>query len=51
MLINVLIFCLFVISGIVAIGLLQKRNMWPFICTYWITLMIKNFIDFIMRMR
>ena len=26
-----------ILSAIIAIGLLHKKNMWIFICAYWIT--------------
>ena len=32
---------LFIFAGLIAIGLLFKRNMWPLICAYWITLFVK----------
>lgn len=33
------------ISLAVALGLYYKRNMWPWIVTYWIALTVKNIID------
>lgn len=38
---------LFVDAAYVAYGLLQSRNMWKFICVYWILLTCKNLTDFI----
>ena len=46
---QILIIVLAVIAAIVAAGLYKKRNMWPWIIAYWITLTIKNIIDYITR--
>ena len=37
---------LLAVSAIVAVGLLGRRDMWRFICLYWILLAIRNAIDF-----
>ena len=44
---NFLIMLLCLNALIVAIGLAKKRNMWQFICLYWIILTVKNAIDMI----
>lgn len=33
----------------VAAGLLRKKNMWPWICCYWILLTLKNLADVILK--
>lgn len=38
---------LFLISAYVAAGLSEKRNMWKWICVYWLALMVKNAVDLI----
>ncbi len=38
---------LFIFSGLIAIGLLFKKNMWPLICAYWITNFIKYALTFV----
>ena len=40
---------LFLLSGIIAIGLLDHRNMWPAICLYWICVCIKYGIEIIVK--
>ncbi len=42
---QVLVLCLILIAGIVAIGLAMKKNMWKFIILYWVTLTLKNITD------
>ena len=37
----ILTLILFILSGIIAIGLLFKKNVWPLICAYWVTNFIK----------
>lgn len=32
---------LFIFAGLIAIGLLFKKNMWSLICAYWITQFIR----------
>lgn len=44
---QVMIFLLLADAAIVACGLIRKRNMWPFITTYWIILTLKNALDWI----
>lgn len=41
------VFILLTVAGIVAVGLLKKKNMWKWICVYWISLTLKNLTDFI----
>ena len=36
---------LLIISLIVFIGLLRKRNMWGWIVCYWLVLTVKNLLD------
>ena len=36
------IIALAVIAGIVACGLMRKKNMWKFILLYWVALTAKN---------
>ena len=40
------IFLLMIDAAVVAYGLSRKRNMWPFIVTYWIILTLKNMFDY-----
>lgn len=44
---QILIFLLMADAAFVAYGLIRKRNMWKFICLYWILLTLKNFVDLI----
>lgn len=44
---QLLIFFLMLDAAIVAGGLLRKKNMWVWICLYWIILTAKNFVDLI----
>ena len=39
---EVLTINLAVFAAIVAAGTIAGDNMWPFICTYWITLTLRN---------
>ena len=42
-------FCVFLLmidAAWVAYGLLRKKNMWCWICLYWIILTAKNMVDF-----
>ena len=32
-------------AAIVAAGLLRKKNMWQWICAYWVILTLKNFVE------
>lgn len=47
MIAQILIFLLMADAAFVAYGLIRKRNMWKFICLYWILLTLKNFVDLI----
>ena len=47
MITQIFIFLLFVDAAFVAYGLIKRKNMWQFICLYWVLLTIKNFIDII----
>lgn len=41
---------LFIFAGLIAIGLLFKRNMWPLICAYWITNFIKYALEIVTKL-
>ena len=45
----ILTFVLMLISAINAIGILHKRNMWIFICMYWIVVFIRYSIELLMK--
>ena len=47
MITQIFIFLLFVDAAFVAYGLIKHKNMWQFICLYWVLLTIKNFIDIV----
>ena len=38
---------LFMVSTIVAVGLIYQMNMWKWIVVYWVVLTIKNFYDYL----
>lgn len=40
-----IIILLALISGLVALGVSRKVNMWGWVTVYWIVLMIKNIMD------
>ena len=42
---KIMIYLLTLISLTVAIGLMAQSNMWRWIVAYWVTLTIKNIID------
>ena len=42
-----LIYLLMLDAAWVFAGLLRKRNMWAWICLYWLILTLKNAVDFI----
>ena len=42
---QVFVFLLFADAAWVAYGLIRKRNMWKWICLYWVLLTAKNFCD------
>lgn len=42
-----LVLLLLLIAAFVAVGLMRKKNMWPFIVLYWVTLTVKNLIDWL----
>ena len=44
---QVLIFLLMFVSAHVAAGLLEHKDMWPWICVYWILLTVKNAVDYL----
>lgn len=46
MIAQILIFLLMADAAFVAYGLIRKRNMWKFICLYWLILTAKNLVDF-----
>ena len=45
----VLTVALFLLAGIISIGLLYHRNMWPAICLYWICVCIRYGIEIIVK--
>lgn len=47
MAVQLLIFALFAVALVVAAGLLARKNMWKWICLYWVILTVKNFLDWI----
>lgn len=49
MITHLLIILLAVLAGYVACGLYRKRNMWNWIVAYWVTLTIKNAVDFLLQ--
>ena len=42
---QVFVLALYVISFEVVRGLLAERNMWQWICCYWVVLSFKNFYE------
>lgn len=44
-LVNTLTTILAILSALVAVGLIAKYSMWPFIVAYWCVLTLKNIID------
>lgn len=42
---QVFIFLLMADAALVAYGLDRKKNMWRWICIYWVILTIKNLVD------
>ena len=44
---QVCVFGLMLIAGRVAVGLMEKRNMWRWIVAYWVVLTVKNMLDFL----
>ena len=44
-----IVFLLLIDAAYVFYGLLNKRNMWKFICLYWMLLTMKNYIDYVNR--
>ena len=49
MITQILIFLLCADAAWVAVGLLRKRNMWLWICCYWVILTLKNLADAILK--
>ena len=45
MITQLLILLLFIDAAYIACGLMQKRDMWSYICIYWILLTVKNLVD------
>ena len=45
-LIGVLILVLCAIAAIVAVGNMNRHDMWWWICLYWVILTLKNLVDF-----
>lgn len=37
---------LLLIAGVVAAGMVMRLNMWPWICAYWITLVVQRAVSF-----
>ncbi|MBR6861199.1 MAG: hypothetical protein IKM73_07760 [Acidaminococcaceae bacterium] len=48
---QILMALLFLISWGVFAGLLQKKDMWAWICLYWLILTVKNAVDFMGAIR
>ncbi len=44
---QVFVFLLMLIAGRVAVGLMERKNMWRWIIAYWVALTVKNMIDFL----
>lgn len=44
---QVFVFLLMLIAGRVAVGLMERKNMWRWIVAYWVALTIKNMLDFL----
>ena len=42
---EVMLVLLVLISGLVALGLSRKVNMWGWMTVYWIVLLLKNIMD------
>lgn len=42
---QIFVFALFLDAAWVAYGLIKKRNMWKWICLYWVLLTLKNLVD------
>lgn len=45
----ILTFVLMLVSAINAIGILHNKNMWIFICLYWITVFFRYSIEILMK--
>lgn len=45
MITQILILFLMIDAALIASGLIRHKNMWQFICLYWVILTIKNLID------
>lgn len=48
---DILIIVLAVIAAVVATGLIMGWSMWAWIIIYWLTLTVKNVVDYIGRKR
>lgn len=48
---QILIALLMLISWGVFAGLLQKKDMWAWICLYWLILTVKNAVDLMVTFR
>ena len=48
---NALILALAVIAAVVATGLIMGWSMWAFIIIYWLTLTVKNVVDYVGRVK
>lgn len=48
MITQILILALMLDAAYVALGLVQKKNMWKWIILYWVILTIKNAVDFVL---
>jgi hypothetical protein len=44
---QIFVFALALIAWDVAVGLMQKKNMWKHIVVYWCVLTMKNFVSWI----
>jgi len=42
---------LMILSAIVCVGLILRKNMWPFVVVYWFVLTMKNMLDWLETLR
>ena len=43
---HIFLILLMIDSMLIAAGVYQKRNMWPYICIYWVLMTVKNVVAF-----
>lgn len=44
---HILVALLMIDSMLIAAGVYQKRNMWPYICVYWVLMAVKDVVAFV----